>query len=106
MKTRYLVLAVLTFCTVLFASICQPWETAKPAPLALPEAYNLATHALDSTTNGFHCVSASIYSDAVVSPYGGWLFTFYSTNKPPITKYVTVEFNGKIHVEETLLRTE
>jgi len=90
----------------LFASLVQPWDNAKPPTLSLPAAYEVATTALGSATNEFHCISASIYSDAVVSPHGGWLFTFCSTNTPPTSKYVTVEFGGKFHVEDTLTRLE
>jgi hypothetical protein len=110
MKTRHVILIVFGFTTALIASICQGWDTTKPAPLSLPDAYKIATAALDSSpssaTNQFHCISSAIYSDPIVSPNGGWLFTFYSTNKPPISKYVTVEFSGRFHVEDSLLRTE
>ena len=106
MKIRSIVLIVLAFNTALFAALVQEWDTAKPAPLSLPAAYKIATDALDSPTNQFHCISARIYSDGVVSPSGGWLFTFSSTNNPPKSKYVTVEFSGKFHIEDTLDRWE
>ena len=110
MNTRHIVLIVVASSTTLFASLVQPWNNAKPATLSLPAAYRIATGALGSspysTTNQFHCISAAIYSDAVVSPHGGWLFTFCSTNTKPVSKYVTVEFSGRFHIEDTLLRTE
>jgi hypothetical protein len=110
MKIRHIVLVVFVSSTALFASLVQPWDNAKPATLSLPAAYKIAAGALGSSTysatNQFHCISAAIYSDAVVSPYGGWLFTFCSTNKQPISKYVTVEFSGRFHIEDNLLRTE
>jgi hypothetical protein len=106
MKLRHVVLVVLAFSTTLLAGFIIPYDNAKPPSLSLPAAYELAATALGSTTNQFHCISATIYTDAVVSPHGGWLFTFCSTNKPPKSKYVTVEFIGKIHIEDTLLREE
>src|SRR5437870_2196163 len=106
MKLRYFFLLVCLFATAVFASIVVPYDNAKPRSLTLPAGYELAVAALGSTTNQFHCISASIYTDAVVSPHGGWLFTFCSTNKPPKSEYVTVEFGGKVHVEDTLFRDE
>jgi hypothetical protein len=110
MKIRHIALIVFASSTAIFAGLVQPWDNAKPATLSLPDAYKIATSALGSSpysaTNQFHCISAAIYSDAVVSPYGGWLFTFCSTNKQPISKYVTVEFSGRFHIEDTLARLE
>ena len=106
MKTRYIALVVIGFTTVLFAAPVVSYDTTKPPSLSLPAAYEVATVALGSATNQLQCISAAIYTDAVVSPHGGWLFTFCSTNKPPTSKYVTVEFSGKFHVEDTLFRDE
>jgi hypothetical protein len=106
MKIRHVALVAVGFATALLASSVVPYDNAKPPSLSLPAAYEVATTALGSTTNQFHCVSAVIYTDAVVSPHGGWLFTFSSTNNPPTSKYVTVEFSGRFHVEDTLFRNE
>jgi hypothetical protein len=99
MKIRHVALVVIGFATVLFASSVVPYDNSKPPSLSLPAAYEVATTALGSATNQFHCISAAIQTDAIVSPHGGWFFTFCSTNKPPISKFVTVEFSGKVHVE-------
>lgn len=106
MKTRYVVLVSIVFATVLFAASVVPYDNAKPPNLSLPAAYEIATTALGVATNRFHCISAVIHNDAIVSPQGGWLFTFCSTNKPPVSKYVTVEFSGKFHVENNMFRDE
>ena len=53
---------------------------------------------LGQDTNEFHCIRAGL---AIAwSPDGEWLFTFCSTNDN--IKYVTVEFDGKTHVEKVL----
>ena len=106
MKMRYIVLAALAGTMALFASVVEPWDNSQAPTLSLPAAYGLATTALGVATNQFHCISATIYTEAVVSPHGGWLFALCSTNKPPTSKYVTVEFSGKVHVEDTLMRLE
>jgi len=106
MKTRYILLGLVALATTVLASIVMPYDTSKPPSLTIPAGYELAVSALGTATNQFHCISASIYTDAVVSPQGGWLFTFRSTNAPPKSKFVTVEFGGKVHVEDTLFRDE
>lgn len=84
----------------LFASFITPYDNAKSPTLPLPLAYERAMTALGTSTNQFHCISADIQTS--FSPDGEWFFTFYSTNSKP--KWVTVEFNGKTHVEDILLR--
>jgi hypothetical protein len=106
MKIRHILLGLVALATAVFASSVVPYDITKPPSLTLPVGYELAVSALGSATNQFHCISASIYTDAVVSPHGGWLFTFSSTNTPPKSKFVTVEFGGKVHVEDTLFRDE
>jgi hypothetical protein len=101
MKTRYIILSLLAVSTILFATPIIPYDNSKPATLSLPAGYELATAALGSATNQFHCISASISTD-FGSP--GWFFTYSSTNTPPKYKWVTVEFGGKVHVEDILLR--
>ena len=88
--------------TILFASIIVPYNNSEAPGLSLPVAYSAAMAALGSTTNQFHCLSARVATD-----YGAdveWQFTFYSTNLPSKSKWVTVEFNGKIHIEDVLRR--
>lgn len=87
---------------VLYATSFVPYNNAKPPTLSLPDAYERAVTALGPATNQFHCVSASIQTSFGTD--GEWFFTFYSTNSQPKPKWVTVEFNGKIHVEDMLLR--
>jgi hypothetical protein len=100
MKIRPIILICLAFTTALFASITIPYNNAKPPSLPLPDAYERATTALGAATNQFHCISASVATS--FSPDGEWFFTFYSTNSRP--KWVTVEFNGKTHVEDIIIR--
>jgi len=100
MKRALASLTILGISTALFAGLFIPYNVAKEPALLLPTAYNQALTALGVETNKFHCVSASI--ETSLSPDGEWRFTFYSTNLTP--KWVTVEFNGKIHVQSTLKR--
>ena len=86
--------------TVLFANAIIPYDNATPPGLSLPVAYEDATTALGSMTNEFHCLSARITTD--FSSKGEWQFTFYSTNSKP--KWVSVEFNGKVHIENLMMR--
>jgi hypothetical protein len=88
--------------TFLYAGPFVPYNDAKAPSLSLPDAYERAMVALGSKTNQLHCVNASVQS--FYGADGEWLFTFYSTNSPLKPKWVTVEFNGKIHVEDLFLR--
>lgn len=88
--------------TVLFASLFIPYNNSKAPSLTLPVAYEYAMAALGSTTNQFHCLSALVATDYGAD--GEWRFAFYSTNSQPKHKWVTVEFNGKIHIEDVLRR--
>jgi len=71
--------------------------------MSLPGGYELAVKALGSSTNQFHCISGVIagsgFSTAIAGPT--WFFTFCITNTPPKYKWVTVGFDGKIHVEDS-----
>jgi hypothetical protein len=94
MKVKYVLLGLLAFTTVIFASIIgPPYNNTKPPGLSLPAGYELAVTALGSATNQFHCVGASITTD-----FGAprWSFTFYSTNTPPRWKCMTVDFGGNV----------
>ena len=100
MKLKLTLLTFLALTTVLFASLSIPYNNSKSPSLSLPDAYGRATTALGSVTNQFHCISASVATS--FSPDGEWFFTFCSTNSK--SKWVTVEFNGKVHVEDVILR--
>jgi len=100
MKRLLIFLIIAVFSAVVFATFFIPYNNAKPPSLALLLAYNKALDALGTEANRFHCVGAEI--DTAFSKEGGWQFTFYSTNAVP--KWVTVEFNGKIHIENKMLR--
>lgn len=103
MKLTYLLtLFIATTALILYAGPFVPYNNAKAPTLPLPDAYERALVALGSATNQFHCVSASIQT--FYGADGEWLFTFYSTNSPPKPKWVTIEFNGKAHVEDLFLR--
>jgi hypothetical protein len=101
-KTRLTILSFGVFAAVVFATNITPYDNAKPPSLALPVAYERAMSALGSATNQFHCLKAQVTTDFGAD--GEWQFEFYSTNSPSRPKWVTVEFNGKIHVEDLMLR--
>jgi hypothetical protein len=92
MKARYILLGFVALTTTVFALEMPPYDNSKPPALSLPAAYQLAAVALGSATNQFHCVAASITTD-----FGAprWSFTFCSTNTPPKTRWMTVDFGGK-----------
>ena len=100
MKKPLVFFSFATFATALFATLITPYNNAKPPGLSLPVAYERAANALGSATNQFHCISAKVTTDFGTD--GEWQFTFYSTNSRP--KWVTVEFNGKIHIEDIMNR--
>ncbi len=87
---------------VSFARFMPIYDNSKRPAMSLPLGYELAVKALGSSTNQFHCVSASVvaagFSAAIAGP--AWSFTFCSTNTPPKYKGVAVEFSGVVHVEE------
>jgi hypothetical protein len=86
--------------TVVYAAFVFSYDNSKPPSIPLPIAYEHAMSALGVATNQFHCISANVTTD--FGPNGEWQFIFYSTNSRP--KWVTVEFNGKIHIEDVLNR--
>jgi hypothetical protein len=100
MKLQLTVLVSIVFATVVFASLSIPYDRAKPPSLLLPDAYQRAATALGVDANRFHCISANITTD--FSAGGGWMFAFCSTNSR--MKWVTVDFTGKIHMEDFLAR--
>jgi hypothetical protein len=100
MKKSLGVFLFLTFVGLVYATIIVPYSKSKIPSLSLPLAYEKAVTALGAATNQFHCISANVTTD--FGPDGEWRFTFYSTNSRP--KWVTVEFNGRIHVEDVMNR--
>ena len=100
MKSRLTILFFSALSVLLFASAVIPYDNSRPPKVSLPVAYERAVNMLGSLTNQFHCISANVTTD--FGPVGGWQFTFYSTNSRP--KWVTVEFNGVIHIEDVMNR--
>jgi hypothetical protein len=98
MKLSHALLILVASATVVFAHAIMPYDNAKPPTMSLPVAYEQAIKALGSSTNQFHCISASI-STWFGPP--GWYFKFCTTNTPPKYEGVTVEFGGKIHVVDS-----
>ena len=98
MKTRCVLFSLLVISSFAFAGWYIPWDDTKPPTLSLAAAYERAVTALGIATNKLHCISARVSTRNVST--GGWDFTFYSTNKPPKTKYVTVGFDGKAYVSD------
>lgn len=102
MKTYIVIISLaIIFVTTLFASvILPPYNKSKPPSLSLPDAYERAIAALGSSTNHFHCINASVTTQ--FSSDGEWYFTFYSTNSNSMPKFVAVEFNGKVILDNGL----
>jgi len=55
------------------------YDSRKPPPLMLPEAYNLALTHMSGKTNTFYCVAASCL-ERTNSGWAGWTFLFSNTN--------------------------
>ena len=78
MKRSLIVYSILTIvCSVAFAA---RWviDQKQAPPINLPDAYRLATAALGSATNQFHCTAAKFVGEEC-DP-GSWRFDFYNTN--------------------------
>jgi len=101
-KTALILLFFGALSTAVFATFITPYDMAKTPSLSLPIAYERSMTALGSATNQFHCLSAKVTTEYGAD--GEWQFEFQSTNSPPRLKWVTVEFNGKIHVENIMVR--
>jgi hypothetical protein len=83
--------------------VLKTYDDSKPPALPLPAAYERVYTAMGPFTNQFHCVSATITTN--YSPEGQWLFIFCTTNKPPTSMRVTIDFAGKevrVHNSESL----
>jgi hypothetical protein len=72
------------------------FDPKRPPPLALPEAYTLATARLGATTNRFFCVSATCVEPAGFS-IKAWTFGFSNTNGQMAR--VKVFFNQDVFVD-------
>ena len=99
MKKLLILLPVLAVCGVVLARNIG-YRRTQPPRLSLGAAYPLAVQTLGKATNEFHCTDASL--QLALSPDGEWLFTFWNTNGTH--KWVTVEFGGTAHVEDTFRR--
>jgi len=105
MKIRITLLVFLVCTGGLFASNGLYNDSVTPK-LPLDLAYDIAVSSLGQATNEFHCVGASLASH--FSNDGEWLFDFHSTNAMAkwnaTEKWVTVEFDGKTHIESVVDR--
>ncbi len=93
MKLSHALLILVASATLVLAQAQIPYDKAKPPTMSLPTGYELAVKALGSSTNQFHCISATI-STAFGPP--GWWFIFYSTNTSVMPRCFYVEFDGKV----------
>ena len=100
MKSKIALSIIIVGALTVFARSVIPYDKSKPPSLSLPGAYVYAMIAMGAETNQFHCISADVNTD--FGPEGEWQFLFYSTNSKP--KWITVEFNGKTHVEDKMFR--
>jgi hypothetical protein len=93
-------LALIIGTVVMASDVLVTYDNPKPPTMSLPVAYQHAETLLNSATNQFHCVSATITSD---SPHGfsspAWVFTFFSTNNPPKIRviHIMMETNNGMH---------
>jgi hypothetical protein len=101
MKKAIFLFLTFAAATIVFAGFVTPYNNTKPATLSLPDAYERALAALGPATNQVHCLDASVKT--TFSTQGEWFFTFYSTNSQTKPKWVTVEFNGKVQIEENII---
>ena len=69
------------------------YDSQKPIPMALPEAYALAVTHVGIATNRFHCIAASC-RESTSQWSTGWIFEFSDTNG--IHAKVKVFFNKDV----------
>ena len=96
---NHIVLFILVVCGGVVLARNIPYNRSKPPSLPLVSAYGIAMSALGHSTNDFYCVGASLGTSVPPPHDGEWLFEFSSTNG--VSKFVTVEFSGKAHIEKT-----
>jgi len=101
MKHSIIIAAVALTCSIgSIAFAASWWIDQKRAPrIALPDAYRLATTALGSATNEFHCTRAEFVGEECAP--GSWRFDFYSTNGTP--KFVFACPDGSTRVYDNSL---
>ena len=95
MKRYIIILAMLTVVSsIAFAArwLCDPKVAP---PIALPDAYRLATTALGSATNQFHCTAATFVGEQCAP--GSWKFEFYSTNGTLKTVYACPDSSTRVY---------
>ena len=107
MKTRYVLLGLLAFSTIVYASFVAwpPYDYSKSPSLSLPAAYDRAIAALGSATNRYHCVRATVSTDYFRD--GEWDFIFVTatpTNGTPSQKFLAVYFDGTVNTNVNLVR--
>jgi hypothetical protein len=56
------------------------YDSKRPPPLALPEAYALAELYIGAATNEFWCVTAACQPDQGTATITHWEFGFFNTN--------------------------
>jgi hypothetical protein len=98
-RSKLTVLVVLGLVVVALAGDA-PYDVRHPPRVSLPVAYAEALKALGTWTNQYHCVGASL--TMMLSPQGGWMFSFCSTNGRP--KGVVVPFGERPFVQEDVIR--
>ena len=107
MKTRYILLSLLTLSTAVFASLVAwpPYDYSKPPSLSLPVAYERMMMVLGQATNQYHCIDARVSTDYFRG--GEWdfaLFTPTPTNGTPRQKWVAVYFDGTVNTNVSEFR--
>jgi hypothetical protein len=95
MKRSIIVFSILTIvCSVAFAARWMVDQKQAP-PITLPDAYRLATIALGSATNQFHCTAARFVGEQCAP--GSWKFEFYSTNGTLKTVYACADSSTRVY---------
>jgi hypothetical protein len=94
--TRYIIVftALTIVCSVAFAA---RWmiDPKQAPPITLPDAYRLATTALGSATNQFHCINARFVGEECAP--GSWKFDFYNTNGALKTVYACPDCSTRVY---------
>jgi hypothetical protein len=72
------------------------FDLKMPPPLALPQAYTLATMRLGPATNSFFCISATCAEPANFTSRG-WTFGFSNTNRQIVQ--VKVFFDKDVYID-------
>ena len=98
MKRFLIVISILTVvCSVAVAARWMVDQKQAP-PISLADAYRLATVALGSVTNQFHCTAAQFVGEECAP--GSWRFDFHNTNGALNLVYVCPD--GSTHIYDNL----